>query len=274
LLYFQNKKVIGNEKLEVEIKYVESRIIGLLNVLNNINIDNYKISSTQLNLKKDESESSSSENKESSNGSSQQKDSNKTQENQSELESGEQYNLEESGILNNNQKTLNWKSIKHEVENIYTVIPTITLDLYNASINQEDILNFNKELDVLAVAVKNENKEESLKNLAKMYAYIPIYYNACSNDNIYTTILRTKESVINAYVLVNDNNWQEISNYVKKALEIYTPVLNDIQNNEKDSTINKAYIILNEINNAVELKDREIFLIKYKYLIEELEAIT
>ena len=37
--------------------------------------------------------------------------------------------------------------------------------------------------------------------------------------------------------------------------------------------INKAYIMINELKNSVNLKDNEVFLIKYKNLLEELENV-
>ena len=37
--------------------------------------------------------------------------------------------------------------------------------------------------------------------------------------------------------------------------------------------INKVYVMINELQNAVTLKDKEVFLIKYKNLLEELQNI-
>ena len=37
--------------------------------------------------------------------------------------------------------------------------------------------------------------------------------------------------------------------------------------------INKAYVIINELQNAINLEDTDIFLIKYKNLLEELQNI-
>lgn len=37
--------------------------------------------------------------------------------------------------------------------------------------------------------------------------------------------------------------------------------------------VNKAYMMIEELQNAINLKEKEIFLIKYKNLLEELENV-
>ena len=55
----------------------------------------------------------------------------------------------------------------------------------------------------------------------------------------------------------------------------FTKLLTNIekQDNKNQYNINKAYIMINEMQNSVTLQDKEIFLIKYKNLLEELEKI-
>lgn len=181
----------------------------------------------------------------------------------------EQYSLEKEGILTS-KSDINWNEMKNEVENIYTIVPTMTLDLYNLNINQEDILNFNKELDDLTIAVKNEDKENTLIKLANLYRYLPAYANIISNDKNYISLLETKSNIFNSYVFVNIDNWDEASNYTNKAIESYSRALNNIKENNNYDT-NKIYIILNEIQNTINIKDKDVFLIKYKNFIEETE---
>ena len=97
----------------------------------------------------------------------------------------EEYNLEQSGILTNNNNDIDWKSIKFEVESLYSEVSTITLDLYSLGINREDVLGFNQELDNLTISVKEENKENTLSNLSKLYDYIPKYLKSVTNDDIF-----------------------------------------------------------------------------------------
>ena len=52
---------------------------------------------------------------------------------------------------------------------MYLSIPTITLDLYQTTINDKNILNFNTEFDNLTKIVQEENKVETLRQLCKIY---------------------------------------------------------------------------------------------------------
>ena len=61
-----------------------------------------------------------------------------------------------------NAGDINWDIVKSGVENLYLSIPTMTMDLYNQNINQQDILAFNKDYDNLATATKDEKKVETL----------------------------------------------------------------------------------------------------------------
>ena len=182
-------------------------------------------------------------------------------------EQTQQYGLEAGGILTGSNNT-NWNQIKNEVEILYTIIPTMTLDLYDMNINQEDIKNFNKEMDDLTIAVKNEDKENTLIKLANLYRYLPAYASNFSRDSNYISILETKSNIYKAYAFANLNNWDEASNYTKKSIESHLRALNNLQNTRNYDT-NKIYVILNEIQSAVNIKDKDIFFIKYKNFVEE-----
>ena len=96
------------------------------------------------------------------------------------------YELNMSGILNQSNE-INWDEVKNEVENLYASIPTITMDLYKINLNQDDILAFNKEFDNLVLSIKDENKEETLKQLSKLYDYIPKFVSNAVNEELYKT---------------------------------------------------------------------------------------
>ena len=80
---------------------------------------------------------------------------------------------------------------------------------------------------------------------------------------------KTKSNIFNGYVLMSMENWEEANNYIKKSIENYSKVLNNIDNPENNHKFNKIYVILNELQNATEIKNKEVFLIKYKNFLEE-----
>ena len=183
-----------NSKVASELDYVEEKFVNLFNKMNNIEYENYKI--TIKNVEQSESndkesgdtstgeeKSGSTANSDSQNSeSSQSGDSQKSQENNSQKseETNEQdsdsqmYELQAIGVLTQ-ETQIDWEKTKTEVENIYVSIPTITLDLYQIDINQQDILDFNSKFDNLTIAIRNENKQETLQSLIEIYKYMPIF---------------------------------------------------------------------------------------------------
>ena len=55
------------------------------------------------------------------------------------------------------------------------------MDLYQVIPNQEDIVKFNKELDNLTQAVKDEDKDATLKQISTLYDYLPKFMEVLQN---------------------------------------------------------------------------------------------
>ena len=73
---------------------------------------------------------------------------------------------------------------------------------------------------------------------------------------------------------MDGDNWQEISKDMKNAIDSYSQLLTNTQiEARKQYNISKTYIMLNELQNAINLQDTSVFLIKYKNLLEEINNI-
>ncbi len=264
-----------------EIQYLESEFKNMFNQLNNIKSESYTITTSKI--KKEES--SSSESSQSSGGeesgtmsakSEGSEDKSNSSENSSsqDSENNKQYKLEETGILTQNTE-IDWKQIKNQVEKIYTSLYPTTLDLYQTKINQEDIINFNKEYDNLTKAVKDENKDETLAELSKLYDYLPKFIESCSEKEKDAIIIKTKNNIFKAYSVLDKEEWDNITANVNNAIQDFTKLVTDINNQEEGNqyNINKTYVMINELQNAVALKDKQVFLIKYKNLVEEIQNL-
>lgn len=273
----------GNEQTEKqkafsEIRYLESKLIDLLNSMNNLEIRNYKISYGEVSKASETGESSSGSSSkdnsnESSNKSTSSQQSSDNTSSKAKESSSPTIELNRTGVLGNNEN-LDWSNIKYEIENLYESIPTITLDLYKINLNQEDILSFNKEFDNLAIAAKNENKEETLNQLAKLYDYIPKFAKNATDDELYKKMLETKTNIFKAYSKLDSENWDDINENIANATNVYSAVLTDTNvDSKKQYSINRVYIMINELKNAINVKDKSIFLIKYKNLIEEIDNL-
>lgn len=272
-----------------QVKNTETRLINLFNTMNNIQYENYKISisnikqedmsgagssDTQSSGENSSGSNSSGEEESSGGGGSKGEESGSSKEgNGSSKEEGKKYALEKAGILTN-QDEINWDTVKSDVELMYTTIPTMTLDLYQTNINQEDILKFNQEYDNLSKAIKEEDKEKTLEELAKVYEYMPKFIENCTDDSSESIIARTKSSILNAYSVLDKEDWDSISGSIKSASEEFSKLLTNGNSETKNQyNINKVYIMLNEFQNAVKIEDTEIFLIKYKNIVEELNNL-
>ena len=274
---------IEKEKRISEFEYLESEIVDIFNELNNIQMSNYNVSVnniTSQTKKEDEGKSDSGQNQQggqqssASSSNSQNENSSSDNSNNSETKQQKEYSLKRNAILTNNEE-INWDDIKNKIEIAYSSIPTITLDLYKYNINQDDILNFNKEFDNLTVILKQNNKQDSLIQLSKLYDFMPKFAQSIYDDDLRKTLIETKSNILKAYSKLDTDNWNDISNDIKQASNSYSKLLTDPNiDQSKQYDISKIYVMINELQNVVQVQDKQIFLIKYKNIIEEMNVLS
>lgn len=260
-------------KVDEEMSYIGKSIIELANELNNITIEEYKVT-TQIN------NTSTKQTGEKENSSSTDSDSNSSSDSSSqENTSGGSNNSSSNNIttsykiLPNTQNTndINWNEIESKLNNLYSTWSQVVLDLYKINNNNDNILTFEKDLDETAKYIKNKEKVNSLSLVAKLYSYIPKFISEYSPENTRKiNIEYAKSSIINSYALIEQEKWNEIKSEISKAEDNYNKILNDIDNNKNQYNINKGYILLKEYQNSVDLNDKEVLYIRYKNLIEEI----
>lgn len=288
-----NDMEISREKVKSEFDYLDTKLITLLNVVNGISLENYTVKSEKVNETSSSSESggestpkesggSSSEgqskqsgiegdNEQSSNNSSGSSESSSS--NSSSKAKNVRYKMEENEILLQD-RTPNWQTAKSEIEKMYSTCSTIVLDLYKLNVNNQDILNFNADLDITTQYIKNEDKANALTNLAKLYSYIPKYISAISNDMKAVNLYKTKSSILTAYAAMEQGNLELVRTELSNAEQTFLPIINDIDlKTNNQSNINKSYILIKELQASSGNNDKEIFYIKYKNLIQELANI-
>lgn len=285
------------EKSLAEIKFIESKLLNLFNAMNNIEFENYNISTSKMTTdsggQSGESSSSDSDTGESSSSSgggraeavkvravkaeaadgSSSSGGGSSSSSSSVSKDNKKFDLKSTGVLTNHDD-INWDNVKSEIETIYTTLPTITLDLYQLNLNQDDVSKFNKEFDNLTTSARNEDKEKTLDELTKVYEYMPKFVQNATENEMEKTILNTKLNIFKAYSKLDSKNWEEISNDIKNAADSYSGLLTNTNiDSSKQYNINKSYVMLNELKNAISLEDEAVFLIKYKNLLEELSIL-
>ena len=277
------------EKVLSEIKYVESKLVQLFNEMNKIESRNYSISIGEISKDNNSNQSSGQSDGQSSGQSSsesgagggeggtssgeQSSSSGNSNSSSNTDQDKKKYELQLSGVLTN-KEDINWDYVKGEIENLYTSIATITLDLYQIGANQDNILAFNQQIDNLSVVVKDENKELTLSELSNLYTNLSIITQSLEGNETYKIIVRIKENIFKAYSKLDAGKWDEITNDINNAISTYSELLTDTSNGiDNQYEVNKGYILINEMQNAVKLQDVSVFLIKYKNLLEELNSI-
>ena len=265
------------ERKTSEINFLEEKLVNLFNEMNNIQMRNYSISVSEI------SEQSNKQKDSSSNNSKQEQDSNSSSgsgsSTSSDTSSGtnqksQKFELEAKGVLTNSDE-INWDYIKSEIEILYSSLPTITLDLYKSNVNQENVLSFNKEFDNLTIVTKNEKKEETLNSLSKLYEYLIGFIENSENYKTKKDILESKLYILKAYAKLDSKNWVEIGNNTKQSIDIYSRLLSNTNlDANKQYSISKVYVMINELQNAVEVQDESVFLIKYKNILEEMNSLV
>lgn len=270
------------EKVDSEMLFLDTKLLQMLNDLNGIVFVNYVVSAQEVK----ESESTSSNNKEENSseensnsegepGSDSQSNSNSSDDSSSKSKktTALDYSMEPNGILSAKNST-DWNSLKYDVEQLYASWATIILDLYKLNINSDDILGFSNDLDLTTKAIKAENKKESLALLAKLYSYIPKYAESYSDNITKINVLKTKSCILNAYSIIEENRKEDAKKEIANAEQRYLPIINNTATDiNKQFNINKAYILLKELQNSIDTETTEIFYIKYRNLMEELNII-
>ena len=243
----EGNKNEDKEKGNSEVEFLEGKIEKIFNNMNNIETRNYNISVSE--------------------------NSGDQGTNSNESSNSEKYELEESGVLTNTEQ-IDWNKIKTEVEGLYLSLPTITIDLYKLNVAKEDVLGFNEKFDQLTINAKSENKQETLATLSEIYEYIPKFIEKVTDDEIEKIAVKTKSEIFKAYSKLDQDKWNEIAQNVKQAEENYSKLLSNTNiDKTKQYRVNKCYVMLNELQNAVNFKNSSVFLIKYQNLLEEIDNI-
>ena len=279
----KNDNKTQEEKTYSEVQYLETKLENLLNSMNNIETRNYKVSVDETNEaagKKSQEETSSEMEKNNSSSEDKTKSSQnnsgsgESTNNEDKEKSSKKFELKTEGVLTTTTNDINWDNIKEEIEILYMSLPTITVDLYKTDLNKEDVLNFNKEFDNLTINVKNQKKEETLAELSKLYEYMPKFVQTTTSEDTDKVLSETKTNIFKAYSKLDLDDWNGILKDIKAANDSYSKLLTNTNIDEsKQYSISKGYIMINELQNTINLKDKSVFLIKYKNLIEEFNSI-
>lgn len=285
------------EKVDKEVEYLDSEIIAMLNSLNSIIYTNYKVIPTEVKQSNTASNPNTQMNESSASQSSEQKDSLETsgesspsteQQSNGKSDSGqgssqssdkksdvETLKMEPNTILSIQNTTIDWVKTQSNIEILYTAWITAKIDLSDLGVTDELLDKFSGELNNTTIAIKNQDKIKTMDGLVKMYTVLLELVNSYCSDRNFISIIETKENTLLAYNYIENSNWEEAKNQMEQAQKKFEYIKNsDSIDDNKKVDILRVSVLIKEMQHSLELKDKELVLLKYKDLIKELSLIN
>ena len=248
--YQQTDEEKLKEKNIAELQYLDNYLLVMLNNMNNITLKEYDMIVEETNENVNEI----------------------SKEDDDTTNNSAGYEIFSNMVLTNN-KEFSWNTIKTQVERLNTSWPTILVDLQSANVNNNKLAEFSNTINTCVGFIKNEDKINTMQTLARLYELIPEFMQLIEEDENSIAIAKTKKDVIYAYINIELDKWDDITNYLDMAIKDFELVLNNSGESEKRYNIEKVNVLLHEFKNAVGNKDRDLLYMKYKDAIEELTVI-
>ena len=242
----------SQEKLATQVRYLDAKIIGMVNRLNNISFENYTVTSRQVMINSSEEENA----------------------NGSEENSITVNEMVPDNVLLADTENIDWDTLKQEIELLKFAWSTIILNLYSMGIEAEAILGFSRDLDIAIINIRGQDKRGSLTSLARLYSYLPRYLENIEEEVVMKHIKETKSFIINAYALVEQRNWAEVGTNIEAADNAFRNVINNLEYvRDNEFKVNRAYVLLKELERSLEFRDSQIFYMNYRNVMQALSII-
>lgn len=288
----QNQTI--DDKIAIEIKFLDKEISKFVDIVTGNMETSYEIEEEKTSIKStdennNESNSSSENSQESSGKNSQDSSSEKSQDGSDELSkqsegdseaSQEGQNMQSSSnkkgeeitIMSmrysgdNSVKDEDWEKIKIEIENLYTSWAVIENDISTKeNINQEEIKKIDKNFDNLFMISIEKNKINFMKETVDFYNNIIDIAEKVNYDKNKLYILKVKKKLYEVYYNVEEKDW----NSAKNNIILANDYANQIENLEE-----KVKILLQNITNSIEQENKEVFIVKYSGIVNELNYVN
>jgi len=268
------------QKTLAEVDYIGNKIITTINMLNNITLDNYIVSSKSVEFQAEGSQSTSEGSKEGTVSSNQSQSSQTQNNSQGQAQGSQNENpmvvteMSQHNILTTNTEEINWNLIKQEVELINDAWGIVVLDLYEQETNNEQVLEFSTILDYTIMSVNSESKEETLNNLASLYAVLPKYLQQIGAEESKQNISKINSNMLKAYSIVNQPNWIEVSNNLQQVEQDFLKLMEDVNYVSKNEhKVKQVYVEFKELQNSLPNQNQTLFYVKYKNLMQSLNTL-
>ena len=273
----KNNEDKTKEKFLEEIGYLDTKIVDMLNALDNIILENVEI--TKKEVKLDDKNAKAEDNTVNSEESEKQKDGQSQNDNSNSDSKEEGKKIDVSGIsyvgvLENTDKKIDWSKMKRDIEIVSKFWKIVILDSNKLNQNSQNIYNFSNTLNRSMMAIKDEDKSKTMSELSILYNYLPTFLEEISANEEDIIVKKIKSNVIFAYYYANENDWEKTKQETLKAEQEILELMKKIDiMKAKERKINSIYIGVKELQNSLSTQDIEIFNIYYRYIMEILNSL-
>ena len=163
---------------------------------------------------------------------------------------------------------VDWNKMQEPIKEIYSSWNSIIIDLNNLQIKNLDLINFGKKVDEISIYINEKNTNNVLLSISDLYSLLAVYTNSYNSNVDIKTKINSKYYLIKAYSLTNTDNWVLINENIAKAEKINLDYITNIDNNYN---ISRIYVSIKELENSINLKNKEIFKMKLNIVLEKLD---
>lgn len=270
-----NKTANLQDKIKDEFEYLNKTTLTMINSLSNLSSKNIvqieKVSTSSASQNSETIENSGASGGDEGGG--QSSDSNKNDSNSESSDSQTTYSIKNKSVMLQDKNFTDWGNLEKQAENLYSSWVIITLDLNTANVSGDNILEYNSNLDNLLISIKNQDIANSKICLANLYSLIPTYMEQTSFDENDIKVEKVKSSVISAYSIAQNDDWNKVKGLLGQAETDLTSLINSSSSAKetKQAEINKSYVLLKELIKSGNEENVDLFYLKYINLIEELD---
>lgn len=166
---------------------------------------------------------------------------------------------------------LNWDLIQENTIELNGVLDTVILDMSEIEISNEDIINFKNGVNRLSIAASNKDINLVSEEYRVLYSLLPNYAQKSYTNKNEVKILELKSLVVSSYVYANALDWEKAKNTIAQAETKYNEMMDDVDYMKEYSyNLNKIFVLINELKNAIDVEEVELTKIKYVNFIEKI----
>lgn len=180
--------------------------------------------------------------------------------------------LNDNSSILNRDTNINWNNVESEISKLYSNWNNIIIELNSVNIPNNSLISFGKILDNVTISVKNKDKMATLSRLSDLYRLLITYTDSYSTSQELKNNIATKYYLLKAYSLIDSNNWTLINENIVKAEQAYYNNISSIEDLNSQLNKNKTYVSIKELENISTTKDKDLFYLKYKLILENIKT--